>query len=102
MARTLFALCAAGWMAIVVAASDLPRTTAGVARPRFEAGATAAVQQDTTAARDASSQRALLDRYCVTCHNQRLKTAGLALDTADLSAVGQDAELWEKVVRKLR
>ena len=49
-----------------------------------------------------STQRALLDRYCVTCHNARLRTAGLELDTADLADVGGSAEVWEKVVRKLR
>ena len=37
------------------------------------------------------SQRALVDRYCVTCHNQRLKTGGLALDTVDLANVGARA-----------
>ena len=49
-----------------------------------------------------SDHRAILNQYCVTCHNQRTKTAGLALDTTDLSAIGRDAETWEKVVRKLR
>src|SRR5688500_12440874 len=48
-----------------------------------------------------SSQRTLIDRYCVTCHNQRLKTAGLMLDTMDVAKVSDRAELWEKVVRKL-
>jgi uncharacterized protein DUF1592/uncharacterized protein DUF1588/uncharacterized protein DUF1585/uncharacterized protein DUF1587/uncharacterized protein DUF1595/cytochrome c len=48
------------------------------------------------------SQRALLDRYCVTCHNQRLKTGGLTLDTMDVAAIGDHADTWEKVVRKLR
>jgi mono/diheme cytochrome c family protein len=55
---------------------------------------------------DAAAQtitpRATLDQYCVTCHNQRLKTAGLMLDKADMDHVGASAELWEKVVRKLR
>src|SRR5262245_62176101 len=46
--------------------------------------------------------RACLNQYCFTCHNQRAKTAGLALDTMDLSAIGRDADTWEKVVRKLR
>ncbi len=46
--------------------------------------------------------RALLDRYCVTCHNDRLRTADLALDTLDLEHVGEAPEVWEKVVRKLR
>ncbi len=46
--------------------------------------------------------RALLDQYCVTCHNQRAKTAGLMFDTMDLSHVGADAAIWEHAVRKLR
>ncbi|HEY1238914.1 MAG TPA: DUF1592 domain-containing protein [Bryobacteraceae bacterium] len=50
----------------------------------------------------AASNRETLDRYCVTCHNQRLKTAGLTLDTMDLAQVPAQAEVWEKVVRKLR
>ena len=47
-------------------------------------------------------ERALLDRYCVTCHNTQLKTAGLMLDTIDVGQVGAHAEVLEKVVRKLR
>ena len=62
----------------------------------------AAAQQTVEASADASSQRALVDRYCVTCHNDRLKTGGLALDTLDLTDVGADAERWEAVVQKLR
>ena len=46
--------------------------------------------------------RPVLDRYCVTCHNDRLKTAGLALDALDLARVGEHGERWERVVRKLR
>src|SRR3954447_1368220 len=56
----------------------------------------------TSAAASAAPDRALLDRYCVTCHNGRLKVAGLALDAMDLNAVGASAETWEKVVRKIR
>ena len=49
------------------------------------------------------SQKALLDQYCVTCHNERLKTGGLALETLPLNRLGEtNAETWEKVVRKLR
>jgi mono/diheme cytochrome c family protein len=51
---------------------------------------------------DASVARTVLDRYCVTCHNQRLKSAGVSLDSLDLTALGDDVELSEKVVRKLR
>jgi hypothetical protein len=57
-----------------------------------------AVSQETPA----SPRRALLNQYCVTCHNERLRTAGLTLDTADVDAVSRNAEVWEKVVRKLR
>ena len=46
--------------------------------------------------------RTLLDRYCVTCHNQRLRTGGLALDEVDVAQVATHAEQLEKVVRKLR
>ncbi len=45
---------------------------------------------------------ALLTQYCVTCHNERLKTAGLTLDTMDFEHVATDAAAWEKVVRKIR
>ena len=50
----------------------------------------------------ASSHRALLDTYCVTCHNERLRTAGLAFDAMELSNAGERADVWENVVRKLR
>ena len=46
--------------------------------------------------------RAVLDKYCVTCHNQRAKTARLTLEGMDLSKMSGDTEKWEKVVRKLR
>ncbi len=56
----------------------------------------------TAFASDETAARTLLDEYCVTCHNQRLLTGGLALDTLDVSNVGEAAEQWEKVVQKLR
>ncbi|PYR38093.1 MAG: hypothetical protein DMF90_04525 [Acidobacteria bacterium] len=46
--------------------------------------------------------RALLDRYCVTCHNARLKTGGLTLDDVDLTQPASRAGVLEKVVLKLR
>jgi hypothetical protein len=45
---------------------------------------------------------AFLTRYCVTCHNERTKTGGLALDVSGLDRVGEDVDTWERVVRKLR
>ena len=50
----------------------------------------------------ASPQRALLDRYCVSCHNDRLKTGGLTLDDVNLTDVSGHADVLERVVRKLR
>ena len=76
---------------------------------------TAFAQAAEPAAAAVSPQRALLDRYCVTCHNERvvagngrgmmaeqLRLVGLALDAADVDNVAEEPELWEKVVRKLR
>jgi hypothetical protein len=51
---------------------------------------------------DSASERALLNQYCVTCHNQKLKTGGLELDKLDTAHVADHAEKWELVVRKLR
>jgi len=44
----------------------------------------------------------VLKQYCVTCHNERAKIGGLALDTKDVDHVEADAPTWEKVVRKIR
>jgi mono/diheme cytochrome c family protein len=49
-----------------------------------------------------SPHRATLDRYCVTCHNGRVMSGGLALDGLDVTRVTGNAASWEKVVRKLR
>jgi mono/diheme cytochrome c family protein len=46
--------------------------------------------------------RAMLGTYCFTCHNTRLKTGGLALDRLELVAAADEAQTWEKVLRKLR
>ena len=60
------------------------------------------VGQPARSSESSTSPRELLDRYCVVCHNQRLKTADLTLDTMDVGRVGANPEVWEKVVRKLR
>jgi len=48
-----------------------------------------------------AAARALVNRYCAGCHNQKLTTGGVALDTPDLSKVESDARVWEKVLRKV-
>ena len=67
-------------------------------------GQTAAPQKQAPAggAASATAQRALLDQYCVTCHNDRTRRANLTLEKLDLTTVGDNPQLWEKVVRKLR
>jgi cytochrome c553 len=50
----------------------------------------------------ASPQRALLDQYCVGCHNERLKTADVMFDKLDLQHVAANADIWEKAVQQLR
>jgi mono/diheme cytochrome c family protein len=46
--------------------------------------------------------QAVFRQYCITCHNQKLRTAGLALDTLDATNPGVNASVWERVVEKLR
>ena len=46
--------------------------------------------------------RAVLNQYCVACHNEKLKTGGLALDQLDVEHPDAAAPTWEKVIRKLR
>ena len=65
-----------------------------------------------------ASNRALLDQYCVICHNQavvnsvatineglqttQLRNLGLTLDTEDVANLAANPEVWEKVIKKLR
>src|SRR5688572_8684864 len=72
------------------------------ARPPATPVATASAAAPARTPPSVDTQRALLDRYCVSCHNERLKTANLSLQGLDLGAVPAHAELWEKVIRKLR
>jgi hypothetical protein len=50
----------------------------------------------------AANHKAVIDRYCVTCHNQRTKASDLALDGVDVGKPSADPRVWEDVVRKLR
>ena len=61
-----------------------------------------AAPQNTRASAPAADTQAVLSRYCTTCHDARLKTAGLALDRMNLADIPADAEVWEKVIRKVR
>ena len=91
MGRSLMILIA-GWMAITSAASGHLQA----AGPQQQPSTSSSLPPSPAA------YRAVLDKYCVTCHNEKLKTAGLMLDTMDVAKVSDGAEVWEKAVRKLR
>ena len=97
-----------------LAGAGTPIAASAAQEPAAEAVIASA---EAVAASDSASHRALLDRYCVTCHNEgmvngrghaasplvgQLRAVGLTLDTLDLAEVGSHADAWEKVVRKLR
>ena len=50
----------------------------------------------------ADPHKAMINTYCVGCHNSRIKVGGLALDALDLQTASKNAETWEKALRKLR
>jgi mono/diheme cytochrome c family protein len=58
--------------------------------------------QSVARTRPAATPGAVLTRYCVTCHNERAKTAGFVIDPASLATAGDHAEALEKIVKKLR
>ena len=79
----------------------LARTAAAFTVGSIALGAAPATAQPASGGA-ASAERALVDRYCVACHNERMRVADLTLDTADVDDVGAHPEIWERVVRKLR
>ena len=89
MSKKMLVPALAGLVALAVVASLQP--------PAYAASHGGA---ETQAAEGPS--REIIDRYCVTCHNERLQTAGLMLDQLDLSDIAGNAEMLEKMVHKLR
>ena len=89
MMRYVFVAVAAGAVLLSSASGNLAAT-----HP-LQQGAPASVSPP-------SPQRALLDQYCVTCHNQRSKTGNVMFDTMDLANLSKDSKIWERAVRKLR
>jgi mono/diheme cytochrome c family protein len=65
------------------------------------AAPTPVVNRPAAAPLDGPAAQALVDRYCVTCHNDRIKTAGLSLSAANPGNAPAQAEVWEKVIRKV-
>ena len=87
-------MMACGSIALVATISATQSANQGGTPPSAQGPATTATA--TTPARE------LVTTYCVSCHNQRLKTANLALDNVDADHVFNSSDTWEKVVVKLR
>ena len=98
--RTCFASClrvfAAGFAATLTIILAMPAGHAQAPAPTAPSPARA------SSASAASSSSPVLTQYCVTCHNERARIGGLALDSKDFDHVASDAPTWEKVVRKIR
>ena len=87
----VFALAVGGWMAVsLVAVQDPPQPRTGNPEPR------------TPDPGSRNPAAGVIAKYCVSCHNQRLKTAGLALDTVDAARPAAHPDVWERVVTRLR
>ena len=87
----------------VVSAALATALLAGpVAVPAAAESVGAEAPASTAVSSPATESRQLIGRYCTTCHNERLETAGLNLDALDVAHVSDGAENWEKVIQKLR
>ncbi len=101
MGRVCLLACCTVW--VLAAASSGLRADRAVAADQTPAAAPAPAPQATAATSQApTSDQALVQKYCVTCHNARAKTAGLSLEGANPAEAASHAELWEKVAMKLR
>jgi hypothetical protein len=79
---------------IALSASNLPQAAA----PQDRASGSSV----TPSALPAPDVRQFVTQYCVTCHNDRTRTAGLALDTLDFRNLASGADVWEKAIRKVQ
>jgi len=89
----------------LIAVTARTSAAAGAGKPQVGAPVPQPLSRSTQAVPPAgarSEERALLDRYCVGCHNQRTRAGNLELDVLDERQVELQPQTWEKVVRKLR
>ena len=84
-----------GWGLCLAQSEGFSQSTAGV-RAEAPGGVTE------NAANAGAETQATIAKYCTTCHNERVKTAGLVLDPTGAARPGDQAETWEKVLRQLR
>lgn len=88
-----------GWIFFVLGASSLQ---VGASQSSSPVALVASHSPDSSPSSPVAPYRELLDRYCVTCHNEKLRTAALVLSKMDVEKVADGAAVWEKVVGKLR
>jgi mono/diheme cytochrome c family protein len=89
--RLALALAGAWIGAVMMLHAEAPRRSRPVSNQRSAAAAPARAEYEAT-----------IERYCVTCHNERLKTGGLTLDPDSLRDVAARGDQFERVIRKLR
>src|SRR5262245_43489256 len=103
MGRVCLLLCCTVWIVATASSSLRADREPGQAQTPTAAPAPATASSAQAAANPAaSSDQALIQKYCITCHNARAKTGGLSLEGANLADAAAHAELWEKVAMKLR
>src|SRR5215471_20259255 len=85
-----------------VCALTLLASFAAASNGLFAAQPSAARLPQSGAATAESSEQTFITQNCITCHNQRLKTGGLQLETLDVGNVASNIATWEKVIKKVR
>jgi hypothetical protein len=85
------------WLLIVIAAFAV-----AISSDQSSAGPASAQNPAASTASASLAPRAVIDKYCITCHSQKARTAGLDLETMDLSILGPNGEAFEKIILKLR
>src|SRR6187401_655403 len=104
MTRPSLAVSVLACVLAVARPSTAPQAPATPAAPTATAPANPAPQaQGGTApqAQGGTAPQAVLDRYCVTCHSERTRAGGLALEKRSVTDAASDPQTWEKVIRKV-
>jgi len=86
-------------VALSLLASGTSAQTGQTGAPRPQ---TTPAAQSTQSLPDTTTQRKMLDQYCVGCHNEDDRVANLLLDKLDIAHLADHAEVGEKIIRKLR
>jgi mono/diheme cytochrome c family protein len=90
------------WKALALISAVAAGASLRAGDPQVASGSSEKPAVSVAASRNAARAQAALTQYCLTCHNEKLRTAGMALTAADWNDIPGHAQLWEKVVRKLR